>query len=111
MLATVRALMEHLIDCAGMFPPARLPLREALRHYTRTAATPEAWMLGRFVCPAAKLGELRAAIDADGAPESLSIAALGRGGSDVSEFADNAHADLRAIEEFRIGPGARQPWM
>jgi hypothetical protein len=92
MLATVRALMEHLIDYAGMFPPARLPLREALHHYRRLSATPEAWMLGRFACPAAQLGELEASPTAP-----LAIATLVR--------LDHWQADLAEIERFRTGGG------
>ena len=41
MLESIQAFMEHLIDYAGMFPPARLPLAEALRHYTQLRATPD----------------------------------------------------------------------
>jgi len=101
MLTAVRAFLEHLIDYAGMFPPARLPMREALRHYTQLAATPESWMLGRFVCPAAQLGELLALVNSDGAPPDLAVTALGRGGRDFIEFLNNLDADLEAIGIFR----------
>src|SRR5437588_10803041 len=101
MRATVRALMEKLIDSAGMFPPARLPMGEALRHYTRLAATPDAWMLGRFVCPAARLGELFDRARTDGAPRPLRITSLGRGGRDLGELRENLSADLHDIEPFR----------
>jgi hypothetical protein len=40
-----------LIDYAGVFPPAALPLEQALANYERYRASPEAWMLGRFVLP------------------------------------------------------------
>lgn len=100
MRATVRALMDNLIDYAGMFPPARLPMGEALRHYTRLAAAPEAWMLGRFVCPAAKLGDLLDLARAEGAPTPLRVTALGRGGRDLGELRDNLDSDLAAIDDF-----------
>jgi hypothetical protein len=53
-----RALLERLIDHAPLFPPASLPPTEALAAHARARAADEAWLLGRFVCPASKLVEL-----------------------------------------------------
>ena len=39
-------------------PPARLPLDQAIRDYARYRQEADAWMLGRFVIPAARLNEL-----------------------------------------------------
>jgi hypothetical protein len=47
-----RALLESLFDHAAMFPPASLPLEEALAEDRRAQASPHAWLLGRFVVPA-----------------------------------------------------------
>jgi hypothetical protein len=101
MLASARALLDHLIDYAGMFPPARLPLRDALRHYTRLTESPEAWMLGRFVILATQLQEMLAVVHAEGGAPALSIAALGRGGADWPEFWERLDSDLDVIESFR----------
>lgn len=60
MTDSLRALLAGAIDYAGMYPPASLPLEQAVANYRRYRADPEAWMLGRFVCPAAKLAELTA---------------------------------------------------
>ncbi len=54
---SLRALLGGIIDYAGMFPPARLDLRPALDNYCLYRRQPDAWMLGRFVCPASKLAE------------------------------------------------------
>lgn len=56
--ATVRALMRRLVDYAGLFPPAALSMEEAARRYAAHLSSPEAWMLGRFVVPVERLGEL-----------------------------------------------------
>jgi hypothetical protein len=53
-----RALLSRLIDHAPLFPPAALPLDEALEEDARAAASPHAWMLARFVCPASLLDGL-----------------------------------------------------
>ena len=50
--------MREIIDYAGLFPPARLPLDTAIRNYAtyRTGTAP--WMLSRFIIPASMLHEL-----------------------------------------------------
>ena len=53
-----RALLERLIDHAPMFPPARLPLPEALEDHRAARASDERWMLARFVAPAAVVDRL-----------------------------------------------------
>src|SRR5436189_237273 len=53
-----RALLGRLIDHAALFPPASLPVLDALAEDRRARASEHAWMLGRFVCPASKLAEL-----------------------------------------------------
>ncbi len=55
MSASLRALLSGVVDYAGLFPPARLPLEEAIHNYARYRQGPDAWMLGRFVIPAARL--------------------------------------------------------
>jgi hypothetical protein len=52
---SVRAAFEALIDYAGLFPPARLPMNAAQREYETARAGPFAWMLGRFIIPAGML--------------------------------------------------------
>lgn len=50
--------MEELIDYAGLFPPAALPLKEALLNYHSYINGVDSWMLGPFVIPASRLYEL-----------------------------------------------------
>jgi hypothetical protein len=58
--ASLRALVAGLVDYAGLFPPAALAMPEAVAQYTAHRASPEAWMLGRFIVAAARLDELGA---------------------------------------------------
>jgi hypothetical protein len=46
-----RALLTRLFDHAAMFPPAALPLDEALAEDDRARVSDHAWLLGRFVVP------------------------------------------------------------
>ncbi|MGC2406656.1 MAG: hypothetical protein WA431_09655 [Candidatus Cybelea sp.] len=54
---SVRAAFDALIDYAGLFPPAQLTPAAAEREYLAARAGPHAWMLGRFIVPAAGLTE------------------------------------------------------
>lgn len=58
MTQILHALLAGAIDYAGTYPPASLPLDQAAACYGEYRQQPEAWMLGRFVCPAAKVSEL-----------------------------------------------------
>jgi hypothetical protein len=54
----VRDFLAGAIDYAGLFPPAALDMRTAIRNYASYRAGDDASLLGRFVAPAARLGEL-----------------------------------------------------
>jgi hypothetical protein len=54
-----RALLANLIDYAGLYPPASLPLEAVLERYRGFRASPESWMLNRLVLPAVRLPEAR----------------------------------------------------
>ncbi len=88
-----RALLGGLIDHAALFPPASLDMPDALEADRRARATPEAWMLDRFIVPASRLGEL----PADTPPLSV---VLDRGEGDLDAI---AQYDV-ALLEGRIDP-------
>lgn len=56
-------LFARLIDYAGMFPPAALPMEQAVANYARYRNGEHAWMLGKFIAPS----------DVDGLPADVSI--------------------------------------
>ncbi|MEP7336727.1 MAG: hypothetical protein ABI977_03100, partial [Acidobacteriota bacterium] len=60
-MKTIRFLLEHLIDYAGLFPPAELTMAEAVKNYAAYRQSERAWMLGRFIVPAARLDEFEQA--------------------------------------------------
>jgi hypothetical protein len=105
---SLRALLTGIVDYAGLFPPAQLSLDESIRNYARYRTEPEGWMLGQFICPAARLTELSPYVVElfhDGPP--LAISALGRGGKDVAAFRDGQREDVNDITEFRRRHGER----
>src|SRR5438552_3294700 len=79
----LRALLAGVVDYAGLFPPARLPLDQAIRRYAEYRQGTDAWMLGRFVCPAARPAGRRAGfklrcggLDAAAFPSASQVAAV-----------------------------------
>jgi hypothetical protein len=102
MRPSFRAFMEGLIDYAGLFPPAELPLEQAARNYARYRQGPDSWMLGRFICPAARLAELADLMDelfASG--PLLTVSVLGRGGKSAEDYSTNLAADRRDLRHFQ----------
>jgi hypothetical protein len=74
---SLRALLTQLIDYAGLYPPAGLPLPAVAENYSRYLTSPESWMLNRLVLPQAKLKEVsleanwRVTLLVDGEPGAL----------------------------------------
>ena len=61
MRESVRALLSSIVDYAGLFPPAKLDMTEAVETYASYRGGEHAWMLGRFVVPEFRLDEFTAA--------------------------------------------------
>jgi hypothetical protein len=98
---SLRCLLEGIVDYAGVFPPANLPLDQAIRSYARYCGGAESWMLGRFVFPAARLFELGPFHEEIFQPgQTFRVSAIGRGGQSAGEFLKGLQADLDEITVF-----------
>ena len=67
------AFLRELIDDASLFPPAMLPMADAVTQHLEHRRGQYSWALGRFVCPASRLGELLSAMPRGGPPWRLSV--------------------------------------
>lgn len=63
--AALEALLDGVIDYAGLFPPAALSMEDAVEEYLEHLDGDEALLVNRFVCPASRLGELSEHLDTD----------------------------------------------
>ena len=99
---SVRAAFDTLIDYAGLFPPAQLEPPAAEREYLAARAGPQAWMLGRFIVPAAGLTR------ADLPSPVLSPSSLSRVWRRSSEVAGLRERGLN-IEVLEIPLGTSRP--
>jgi len=101
MPTTSRALFAELIDYAGIFPPAALPLEEAFGRFLSHRRSDSGWLLANFVCPASRLSELAHLMETtDIGQTPIRIAALGAGGDDPPAFASSIERDAEAMKEF-----------
>ncbi len=105
-MSGIEAFLGTIVDYAGLFPPAQLSLEQAVANYVRYRATGEAWLLGRFVCPANRLLDLRT-LDAFPPGIPMALAVLGRGGKDAHEYFANVKQDLADIALLRAHLGDR----
>jgi hypothetical protein len=100
--SALQALLRGAIDYAGLFPPARLDMATTVANYSRYRLEPEGWMLGRLVCPAARLQELAPwHEEMRSATPPWRLAVLGRGGDSVASFLTNLRTDLEEMAAFR----------
>jgi hypothetical protein len=102
MKASLRALLENAIDYAGVFPPASLALEEAARNYSAYSQSADRWLLGRFVCPAARLEEL-CALEVPGI-ERLRITMLAGKTATSDAFLHELELDLAHARGLRCQP-------
>lgn len=101
-MAAMVPLLDGLVDYAGLFPPAALPMEAAVANYARYRTDPTRTMLARFVVPVARLAELASvASDArrpgDATPWPLAVLAGAADAAALDAF-DAAQAGRFAID-------------
>ena len=84
--ASLRALVAHAVDYAGLFPPAELALEPALQNQAEYLRSPDRWMLGAFILPIGKFADARAHLGQFDAEHPLQISALGPKTAKPAEF-------------------------
>ena len=94
---SLRILLSDAIDYAGLFPPASLEMPAAAKNFARYLNGEFHWMLGRFVVPAERLGEL----------EKLLKPNRARGWRITALFGHAFKEDLKSIVQFHLKAGER----
>ena len=97
------ALLAGLIDYAGLFPPAGLSMRNAVRAYDEYRHSERSWALGRFVVPCTRLQEFSeqiALLPERGAAWSLSVLGDATDHETIARFNDDnaGHAVIASVE-------------
>jgi len=111
-------LLEHIVDYAGLFPPAKLDMAPTVRNYAAFRSGSDDWMLGRIIVPVARLEEFEQEAESllPRVPEASSIGTEDDDVWSISALtvaADDPalEADLAAIDAFndrhaQVGAGA-----
>jgi hypothetical protein len=95
---SIRLLLHNAIDYAGLFPPAALGMAEAVGNYAHYRTDPNAWALGRFIVPVARLREF----------EDEALAFVGDGFWKLSALGGpNISLEQRIIAEFNARHSGR----
>ena len=99
----LHALLSHLIDYAGLFPPAALGMPAAVTDYAAYVRSDFAWILGRFIVPVSRLQEFEDVLSRVPQPDSV------RTRWELSVLAGpDAVADVARIVDFNArGQGGR----
>jgi hypothetical protein len=103
--ASLRALLAHSIDYAGLFPPANLALEPALRNHAAYVRTPEAWMLGAFILPIGQFGAASESLAQFDREHPLRLSALGKKTDSADAFRESLTAMHDAVRSLRARHG------
>jgi hypothetical protein len=97
-LSSARAFFTELIDYAGLFPPAKQSLPEALRDYRSFRRSPYNWILGRFIAPLSQVEALSQLLPHDSPQLALSV--IGTTATSDLSPTETILLDLDAIATF-----------
>src|ERR1044072_2936433 len=103
--ASLRALLAHSVDYAGMFPPCSLPLDPAIKNQADYVRSVDAWMLGAFVLSTEQFNATRELLPQFDAQHPLRVAALGPRTAAADPFleaVDDADAAIRAFARHNV---------
>ena len=101
MKESLRTFMNGLIDYAGLFPPADLPLNEAINEYFEQLKSEHSAMLNRFIIPISKLNDLDDFIPLFNSIGPLRLSVLGGGGKTDDEYLTKINQNIANINEYR----------
>ncbi|MGB9475389.1 MAG: hypothetical protein WCE87_10025 [Candidatus Udaeobacter sp.] len=102
---SLRTLLAHSIDYAGMFPPCSLGLDQALGNQAEYVRSPDAWMLGAFVLSTAQFDAIRQLLAQFDAQHPLRVAALGPKTASTNAFLDgleDADAAILSLSRHNV---------
>jgi hypothetical protein len=98
--ASLRALLAHSIDYAGMFPPCSLDLEPALGKQGYYVRLHDSWMLGAFVLPVGQFDAAKQILSQFDPQHPLRVSALGPKTENVAAFCEGLEETAASIRSF-----------
>ena len=103
--ASLKALLAHSIDYAGMYPPCSLGLEPALKNQAEYVRSPDTWMLGAFVLSTEQFDATKQLLSPFDAQHPLRVAALGPKTANTHSFLealDDAETAIRSLSRHNV---------
>lgn len=97
-MTAIEAALAGLIDYAGLYPPAGVDMRTAVRNYLDYRNGKHAWILGRFIVDLGRLEELREAAGDERRGMRLGIVATVDSGLEAIERYRDAGFYIESVE-------------
>jgi hypothetical protein len=103
--ASLRALLAHSVDYAGMFPPCQLELEPALKNQAHYLRSVDAWMLSTFVLPVQQFGAAKQLLGEFDPLHPLRVSALGPKTEEATAFRDalvKTDSSIRSLSAHNV---------
>jgi len=100
--ASLRALLEHAIDYAGMFPPCSLDLEPSLNNQAQYIRSADAWMLNAFVLPVGQFDAAKRVLSDFDPLHPLRVSALGPKTENAAAFGEMFEKTAAAIRSLAV---------
>ncbi len=98
---SLQKFMNGLIDYAGLFPPAKLPLNEAVEEYISHCNETKKWILGRFIIPISQLNDLEKFIPKFKESGMVRLSVLGGTSTSDKDFLEQTRKEVKLINDYR----------
>ena len=102
---SLRALLAHSIDYAGMFPPCNLDLETALTDQAQYVRSADAWMLSAFVLPVGQFDAAKKILSKFDPQHPLRVSALGVKTENAFAFREaiaETNAAIRSLSGYNV---------
>jgi hypothetical protein len=100
--ASLRALLTHSIDYAGMFPPCNLELEPALKKQADYVRSDDAWMLNAFVLAVGQFDAAKQLLSQFDPQRPLRVSALGPRTKNAADFREELEETAASICSFSV---------
>ena len=100
-------LLEGVIDYAGLFPPAKLGMPEAVGEYVSLRNGPHSWLVSRFAVSVNDLAALGAELETHELDEVLPLTVIGTSSNEKALWKGSLEKDLAALRQFTSRFGER----
>jgi hypothetical protein len=100
MNVVLEKMLTGVIDYAGLFPPAKLSMKESLDNYLRYVNGDEKWIVNRFVCSTGRLDELARELQEHPEQPFVPVTAVGQASPDHKHWGHGLEHDAQAMSKF-----------